>query len=164
MKAKEVMQILRISNPTLSTYVKKGWIKVTKMPNGRYIYDEDSVYEFLNKGIPRKVYIYGRVSSSSQKKELESQMEMLKQFCFSNGIKIDGVFQDVASGISFEKRKEFFRIDMDTLEHLVNDKDPAAEFTRTALAEQYRQSISLETAGIESIPEESDDSSTDEDT
>ena len=119
MKAKEVMQILRISNPTLSTYVKKGWIKVTKMPNVRYIYDEDSVYEFLNRGIPRKVYIYGRVSSSSQKKELESQMEMLKQFCFSNGIKIDGVFQDVASGISFEKRKEFFRMLDDVLDRKV---------------------------------------------
>lgn len=39
MKAKEVMQILRISNPTLYSYVKKGWIRVTKMPNGRYNYD-----------------------------------------------------------------------------------------------------------------------------
>ena len=33
---------------------------------------------------------------------------MLKQFCFSNGIKISGIFNDVASGISFEKRKDFF--------------------------------------------------------
>ena len=52
MKAKEVMQILRISNPTLSSYVKKGWIKGTKMPNGRYNYDEESVYEMLNEGVP----------------------------------------------------------------------------------------------------------------
>lgn len=110
MKAKEVMQILRISNPTLSSYVKKGWIKVTSLPNGRYNYDEDSVYEFLNAGVPRKIYIYGRVSSASQKKELETQMSILKQFCFSNGVKVDGVFQDIASGISFENRKDFFKL------------------------------------------------------
>ena len=118
MKAKEAMQILRISNPTLSSYVKKGWIKTTTMPNGRYDYDEESVYAFLNVGVPRKIYLYGRVSSSNQKKDLVSQIEMLKQYCFSNGIKIDGVFQDVASGISFENRKEFFKL----LDDVINRK------------------------------------------
>lgn len=110
MKAKEVMQILRISNPTLSSYVKKGWIKVTTMPNGRYNYDEESVYEMLNAGIPRKTYIYGRVSTHSQKADLNNQLDMLKSFCFSRGMKVDGVFADIASGISFEHRKEFFKM------------------------------------------------------
>ena len=118
MKAKEVMQILRISNPTLSSYVKRGLIKTTTMPNGRYNYDEESVYAFLNAGVPRKVYLYGRVSSSNQKKDLVSQIEMLKQYCFSNGIKVDGVFQDIASGISFENRKEFFKL----LDDVINRK------------------------------------------
>lgn len=110
MKAKEVMQILRISNPTLSSYVKKGWIKVTTMPNGRYNYDEESVYEMLNAGIPRKTYIYGRVSTHSQKADLNNQLDMLKSFCFSRGMKVDGVFADIASGISFEHRREFFKM------------------------------------------------------
>ena len=39
---------------------------------------------------------------------LENQIEMLKQFCFSNGYIISGIYADVASGINFEKRKEFF--------------------------------------------------------
>ena len=125
MKAKEVMQILRISNPTLSSYVKRGLIKTTTMPNGRYNYDEESVYEFLNSGVPRKVYLYGRVSSSNQKKDLISQIEMLKQYCFSNGIKIDGVFQDIASGISFENRKEFFKL----LDDVINRKVKAVYIT-----------------------------------
>ena len=125
MKAKEVMQILRISNPTLSSYVKRGLIKTTTMPNGRYNYDEESVYAFLNAGVPRKVYLYGRVSSSNQKKDLISQIEMLKQYCFSNGIKIDGVFQDIASGISFENRKEFFKL----LDEVINRKVKAVYIT-----------------------------------
>lgn len=110
MKAKEVMQILRISNPTLSSYVKKGWIKVTPMPNGRYNYDEESVYDMLNAGIPRKTYIYARVSTYSQKADLNNQVEILKQFCFSRGMRIDGIFTDIAPGISFDKRKEFFKM------------------------------------------------------
>lgn len=35
---------------------------------------------------------------------------MLKQFCFSNGYCVSKVFLDVASGISFDKRKEFFKM------------------------------------------------------
>lgn len=110
MKAKEVMKVLHISNPTLSRYVKNGWIKATRLPNNRYDYDEESVYEFLNAGIPRKNYLYVRVSTPKQKKYLENQIELLKTFCFGRGVKVDGVFQDVAYGISFEKRNEFFKL------------------------------------------------------
>lgn len=97
MKAKEVMQILRISNPTLSHYVKKGWIKTTTMPNGRYDYDEESVYAFLNAGIPRKVYVYAKVSSPDRRSNLEEQINLVKQFCFNSGVQINGIFQDVTS-------------------------------------------------------------------
>ena len=37
MKTKEVLQLLRISRATLTKYVKNGLIKVTVLPNGRYI-------------------------------------------------------------------------------------------------------------------------------
>lgn len=108
MKAKDVLNLLRISRPTLTKYVKSGIIKVTRLPNGRYDYDEESVYTFLNKDIKRKTYIYARVSTAKQKPDLNNQIELLKQFCFTNGYVIAGVFSDIASGISFEKRKNFF--------------------------------------------------------
>lgn len=41
-------------------------------------------------------------------------------------------------------RKEFFRISIDELEQLVNDVEPTAEFTRTMLAEEFRQSLSTD--------------------
>ena len=47
MKAKEVLTTLGISRRTLTRYIKKQLIKVTKLPNGRYIYDDDSVYGLL---------------------------------------------------------------------------------------------------------------------
>lgn len=110
MKAKEVMDLLRISRPTLSKYVKDGDIKVIQLPNGRYDYEEESVFKLFNNGVERKTYIYARVSTPKQKKDLDNQVEILKQFCFSNGYKIHGVYSEVASGISFEKRKEFFNM------------------------------------------------------
>lgn len=108
LRSGEVLQLLQISRQTLGRYVKNGTIKVTELPNGRYDYDEQSVYQIFNKGVSRKTYIYARVSTAKQKKDLENQVLMLKQFCFSNGYIINGVYSDVASGISFKKRKNFF--------------------------------------------------------
>eukprot|EP00828_Plagiopyla_frontata_P004339 TRINITY_DN11544_c0_g1_i1.p1 TRINITY_DN11544_c0_g1~~TRINITY_DN11544_c0_g1_i1.p1 ORF type:complete len:198 (+),score=13.73 TRINITY_DN11544_c0_g1_i1:316-909(+) len=108
MKADQILKLLRITRPTLSKYVKMGTIKVQKLPNGRYDYDEESVYSFLNKDLTRNTVIYARVSTSKQKKDLQNQVDLLKQFCFQNGWQINNIYQDVASGISFEKRKDFF--------------------------------------------------------
>lgn len=41
-------------------------------------------------------------------------------------------------------RKEFFRISIDELEQLVNSIDPTAEFNKTMLAEEFRQSSELD--------------------
>lgn len=108
MKAKEVLQILKVTRQTLTKYVKEGRVKVTVKGNGQYDYDSDSVYKLLNKDIERKTYIYARVSTAKQKKDLDNQVQLLKTFCFQNGYVLNGVYQDIASGISFEKRKEFF--------------------------------------------------------
>lgn len=108
MKAAEVLRILQITRPTLTKYVKEKKIKVTVKGNGRYDYDADSVYKMLNKDIERKTYLYARVSTAKQKKDLEKQVQLLKNFCFQNGYIINGIYQDIASGISFDKRKQFF--------------------------------------------------------
>lgn len=47
MKAKEVMQILNITRPTLCKYVKQGLIKVDSQINGQYRYNKDSVMALL---------------------------------------------------------------------------------------------------------------------
>ena len=108
MKAAEVLKILRIHRNTLSKYVKNGTISVSVLPNGKYDYDENSVYAFLNKDIPRKKYIYARVSTIKQKHDLENQILLVKTYCVNKGIRVDGIYSDIASGINYDKRKEFF--------------------------------------------------------
>ena len=110
MKAKEVMKVLQISRATLARWRKKGILKATKLPNGQYDWDANSVFKLLNKGEERKTYLYARVSTAKQKPDLQKQIEALQTFTLRQGYKVDGVFQDVASGISFEKRKEFFEL------------------------------------------------------
>lgn len=118
MKSCEVLRLLRISRPTLSKYVKDGIIKVVELPNGRYDYDADSVYAILNRGVPRKTYIYARVSTQKQKNDLSNQIDRLEQFCAANGYTISGVYSDIASGISFDKRTSFF----DLLDEVMDNK------------------------------------------
>lgn len=120
MKANEVLKLLNVSQPTLGKYVKDGYIKCQILPTGRRVYDEESVYAFLNKNVPRYNYIYARVSTSNQKSSLNSQVDTLLSYCMMNGIKVNGVFKDVASGISFENRKEFFKLLDDVLDHKVS--------------------------------------------
>ena len=119
MKAHQVLQTLRISRPTLGKYCKEGKIRYSVLPNGRYDYHEDSVYAFLNKEVPRQTVIYARVSTAKQKTDLQNQVETLKGFCVQNGWQLHGIYQDVASGISFEKRKEFFTLLDKVLAHQV---------------------------------------------
>lgn len=119
MKACEVLKLLKISQPTLGKYVKAGYIKCEILPTGRRIYDAESVYAFLNRNVPRQNYIYGRVSTYSQKNSLDNQIDTLLSYCMMNGIKVNGVFKDIASGISFENRKEFFKLLDDVLDHKV---------------------------------------------
>jgi len=110
MLSKDVLELLQITRPTLSKYVKQGIIGITVMPNNRYDYHDADVYRLFNKGVERKTYIYARVSTAKQKVDLDNQIEILKQFCFSNGYRISKVFTDVASGISFNKRHGFFQM------------------------------------------------------
>lgn len=110
MKSKDVLRLLGITRVTLSNYVKNGTIGVVKLPNGRYEYSDSDVYKFLNKGCDRQTVLYARVSTRRQKQDLENQINMLKQFCFSNGYKISAIYSDIASGISFENRADFFKM------------------------------------------------------
>lgn len=128
MKTKEVLKILRVSRSTLYRYLKNSILKAKKMPNGYYDFDDTTVYSLLNKDLPRKNYIYARVSTSKQKNDLINQIELLKNFCFQSGYKINGIYSDIASGIDFEKRNEFFKLLDDVLDFnvqnvIINYKD-----------------------------------------
>ena len=119
MKSKKVLNILKITRPTLCSYVKRGIIKVKEQVNRHYDYDEESVYKLV--GIEnRNVVIYGRVSTSNQKSSLEEQINTLTLFANSRGFKVDKVYKDIASGLHFD-RKEFKLLLMDVINHKISN-------------------------------------------
>lgn len=119
MKSKKVLNILKVTRPTLCSYVKRGIIKVKERVNGHYDYDEESVYKLV--GIEnRNVVIYGRVSTSNQKSSLEQQISTLTLFANSRGFKVDKVYKDIASGLHFD-RKEFKLLLMDVINHKISN-------------------------------------------
>jgi predicted site-specific integrase-resolvase len=67
------------------------------------------VFNFLNRENERKNVIYGRVSTSKQKVDLENQIDDLKKFCISSSIIVHDIYKDIGSGINFD-RKEFNRL------------------------------------------------------
>lgn len=112
MKASEVLQILGITRATLCKYVKLGYIKATLLPTGLYNYDDESVYAFI--GLKRnkhntKVISYSRVSTQNQKEQLKEQTHRIYESCISRGIKLDCQYEDVKSGLSFD-RKNFQKL------------------------------------------------------
>lgn len=106
MKCKEVLKLLKVSRQTLTKYVKENKIRVIKNINGFYDYNDEDIYKLLNKNYIRKNVIYARVSSTCQKKDLQTQVETLEKFCNNNGIIINNVYKDICSGLNLD-RKQF---------------------------------------------------------
>lgn len=107
MKSKEVLKILGVTRTTLTKYVKEGTIKVTKMKNGYYNYDDDSVYAFIGlkkKKHNSKIISYARVSTQNQKEQLKAQSNRIYESCISKGIVLDEQIEDIKSGMSFDRK------------------------------------------------------------
>jgi len=108
MKSKEVLNLLKLTRTTLTSYVKTGKIKTVKMENGYYEYDDNSVYKFLGYN-DRFDIAYARVSTYKQKNDLENQIHNILNFTSSKNITINQIFKEVAGGIDLE-REEFLKI------------------------------------------------------
>lgn len=103
--AKEARIFFNCTGPTLGNWKKKGLISTKQFGPRKILYDIDS----FNKDSSitnKKNFIYARVSNTKQSEDLNQQIEIIKSYCISNGIHVDKVFKDIASGMN-ESRKEF---------------------------------------------------------
>ena len=99
----EIRKELNLSPQALYALRKSGKLEYKEISKGfyRYLLPEDFRYD-ENKHIA----IYGRVSTSKQKKDLENQLSLIKQYANSNGhiVKDEYVFSDIASGMNENRR------------------------------------------------------------
>lgn len=85
LKSSEVCAELKICPATLKAWKDKGMISYRKLSDKKYLYDVDSIIKDIKSS--NDVAVYGRVSSSTQKEDLNRQVELLKSYCLSRGIK-----------------------------------------------------------------------------
>jgi len=146
MKSAEVLKLLKVSRTTLCSYVKLGKIKVTKLGNGYYEYNNDSVYDFLgieNPNSERINIIYCRVSTYKQKNDLANQIFQVINYCNSNNIIYNKIYQEIASGIDFD-RHEFSKLIDDVINKKIDKifityKDRLSRLSFLTLENMFKQ-------------------------
>jgi len=108
LKPNEVSEILNVTVRTLQKWDREGKLKAQRTPttNRRY-YTQEQINEYLGKKnrISDKIVIYARVSSNSQKPDLESQIEFLKQYANAKGYIVDEIITDIGSGLNYNRKK-----------------------------------------------------------
>lgn len=119
MTSKEVLKLLKVTRPTLTSYVKNGKVRVEPLHNGYYNYNKEDVFKLLSKDVVRKNIIYSRVSTKKQKNDLVNQEQTLIQFCNKSGYTIHDSYKDISSGMNFE-RKGFNQILDDLFEFKID--------------------------------------------
>ena len=75
LRPKEVCGMLGISYTTLRGYVRRGYIKPVLTPGGRWRFREEDVDRLMGLTRARKAVLYARISSHTQKDDLERQVE-----------------------------------------------------------------------------------------
>lgn len=104
MKLSTYAKELGISYRTAWKWFKEGKIKnAYKTESGTIIVPERAMDK------PDYIITYARVSSSENKKNLETQSERLQEFCMANGWIIKENVKEVGSGIN-DKRKKLEKI------------------------------------------------------
>lgn len=116
MKRNKVMALLNISTSTVDRWLRMGKLKATRLPSGQWDYDDETVYKLASNTDFRKTVIYARVSTGKQKQDLVNQVDKLELFCASKGWKVDKSITEIASGLTFDKRKSFFKL-LDDVQH-----------------------------------------------
>lgn len=97
MKAKEVLNILQITRPTLTKYVKEGLIKVDSTINGQYVYNDESVYKLINNQKNAEIKTEQKPEPAPKKKETsktQDKINLLKE-CFSESVVIFDFLQQI---------------------------------------------------------------------
>jgi predicted site-specific integrase-resolvase len=104
----QASKLLGVSIKTLRVWDQTGKLVPDTYTHGRHRrYSEASLRQFLGGSLPTSdqqlTILYGRVSSRSQKADLDHQVTALKQFCIGAGIGFDDVWTDIGSGLNYRR-------------------------------------------------------------
>ena len=105
MKLSQYAKSLGIHYRTAWNMFKKGQIPhAYQLPSGTIIVPNYQESKTNSTNTKKKVCVYARVSSSQNKKNLESQVERLKHYCKAQNWEVIRVAKEIASGINDNRK------------------------------------------------------------
>ena len=104
----EAAKILGVHPKTIQKWDREGKIRCIRTVGGKRRIPESEIKRIMGIHEERKVVGYARVSSYSQKDDLERQIEAIKSYAEENGWQVE-ILKDIASGLN-ENRKNFQKI------------------------------------------------------
>lgn len=103
---KELREIFHVTNQTLMRWRKQDKLRYIAITKRRFLYNKEDIMNLLNQSENKKNkinVIYSRVSNTKQKNDLQKQKQILLDYCNSNGIIIDEIYEEIASGMNEER-------------------------------------------------------------
>ena len=106
-KPQEFAEMLGVTVKTLQRWDNDGKLKAFRTPTDRRYYTHKQYVDYMGEGNSKKgrTIIYTRVSTSNQKDDLTNQVEFLRTFANARGIIVDEVFEDIGSGLNYNRKK-----------------------------------------------------------
>jgi len=106
---KEAKRLLGVTTKTIQRWDKEGKIRVVRTVGGRRRIPESEIKRILGLKEERVVVGYARVSSTTQKDDLERQKQLIHSYAKDKGYGEVQILGDVGSGLN-EKRKGFLKL------------------------------------------------------
>ena len=106
---REAAKILGVSVRTIQRWDKSGKIKCIRTPGGKRRVPESEIRRILGLSEERVVVGYARVSSRSQRDDLERQVQAIREHASQRGYELAEVLTDVGSGLN-ERRRGYLRL------------------------------------------------------
>lgn len=106
-KPQDFAEMIGVSVKTLQRWDNDGRLKAFRTPTDRRYYTHKQYIDYMGDGNSKhgKTVIYTRVSTSNQKNDLNNQVEFLKQYANAKGIIVDEIFEDIGSGLNYNRKK-----------------------------------------------------------
>ena len=113
MNIKQASEYLHVAQGTLRRWEKEGLITPSRTEGGHRRYSEEDLLVLLSKkgmisSNDKYVVGYCRVSTNSQKDDLDRQIESVSNYCIAKGYQFK-IIQDIGSGLNY-KRSELNKL------------------------------------------------------
>ena len=108
---RQFANLVGVSVNTLQRWDRQGRLTPPRTPGNRRLYTDEhlALVARTSRLNGRITIVYARVSSQTQKPDLDNQIHVLEKFCTANGWAVHEWVKEVGGGLNF-RRKHFLRI------------------------------------------------------